>query len=169
MTVLLCAVFAPVFVVEKRSELTDQNRTMKNKMNKMIGVYIANKELVSYLFFGICTTVINTFCYWLLCEVFAQDNIVSTTIAWLVAVAVAFITNRVYVFESQSTHVSECIKQLVFFFGCRILTGFLDVLIMAIAVDLLKWNGLLWKLISNVIVTIINYIASKYLIFKNKK
>lgn len=47
------------------------------------------------------------------------------------------------------------------------MTGILDVVIMAIAVDYLKWNSLIWKLISNIIVTIINYVASKFIIFKN--
>lgn len=118
------------------------------------------------MFFGVCTTAINTICYWLLYDVLTLSNIVSTIIAWLAAVVFAFVTNKRFVFESKRTNTTERINEVISFFGCRLLTGILDVAIMAITVDMLQWNGLLWKLFSNIIVTIINYVASKYLIFK---
>ena len=119
-----------------------------------------------YLFFGICTTEINIIIYWLLHDALTLSNIVSTILAWLAAVLFAFVTNKVFVFESKRTNTTDRINEVISFFGCRLLTGILDVAIMAFAVDMLQWNGLLWKLISNIIVTIINYIASKYLIFR---
>lgn len=135
-------------------------------MNKIIEVIRKNKQLLLYLFFGICTTAINTICYWLLYDVLTLSNIVSTILAWLAAVVFAFVTNKRFVFESKRTNTTERINEVISFFGCRLLTGILDVAIMAITVDMLQWNGLLWKLFSNIIVTIINYVASKYLIFK---
>ena len=135
-------------------------------MNKIIEALRKNKQLLLYLFFGICTTAINTICYWLLYDALTLSNIVSTILAWLAAVLFAFVTNKVFVFESKRTNTTDRINEVISFFGCRLLTGILDVAIMAFAVDMLLWNGLLWKLISNIIVTIINYIASKYLIFR---
>ena len=135
-------------------------------MIKIIEALIKNKQLLLYLFFGICTTAINTICYWLLYDALTLSNIVSTILAWLAAVLFAFVTNKVFVFESKRTNTTDRINEVISFFGCRLLTGILDVAIMAFAVDMLQWNGLLWKLISNIIVTIINYIASKYLIFR---
>lgn len=135
-------------------------------MNKIIEALRKNKQLLLYLFFGICTTAINTICYWLLYDALTLSNIVSTILAWLAAVLFAFVTNKVFVFESKRTNTTDRINEVISFFGCRLLTGILDVAIMAFAVDMLQWNGLLWKLISNIIVTIINYIASKYLIFR---
>ena len=135
-------------------------------MNKIIEALRKNKQLLLYLFFGICTTAINTICYWLLYDVLPFENLLSTILAWRAAVIFAFITNKLFVFESKRTSTQECINEVVSFFGCRLLTGILDVVIMAVAVDMLRWNGLLWKLISNIIVTIINYIASKFWIFK---
>lgn len=135
-------------------------------MNKIIEALRKNKQLPLYLFFGICTTAINTICYWLLYDALTLSNIVSTILAWLAAVLFAFVTNKVFVFESKRTNTTDRINEVISFFGCRLLTGILDVAIMAFAVDMLQWNGLLWKLISNIIVTIINYIASKYLIFR---
>lgn len=135
-------------------------------MIKIIEALRKNKQLLLYLFFGICTTAINTICYWLLYDALTLSNIVSTILAWLAAVLFAFVTNKVFVFESKRTNTTDRINEVISFFGCRLLTGILDVAIMAFAVDMLQWNGLLWKLISNIIVTIINYIASKYLIFR---
>ena len=135
-------------------------------MNKIIEALRKNKQLLLYLFFGICTTAINTICYWLLYDVLPFGNLLSTILAWLAAVIFAFTTNKLFVFESKRTSTQDCINEVVSFFGCRLLTGILDVVIMAVAVDMLRWNGLLWKLISNIIVTIINYIASKFWIFK---
>ena len=135
-------------------------------MNKIIEALRKNKQLLLYLFFGICTTAINTICYWLLYDVLLSSNITSTVLAWLAAVVFAFVTNKVFVFESKRTSATDRINEVISFFGCRLLTGLLDVAIMAFAVDMLQWNGLLWKLISNIIVTIINYISSKFLIFK---
>lgn len=127
-----------------------------------------NKQLILYLFFGVCTTAINTICYGILYELLLVNNVLSTILAWLAAVIFAFVTNKVFVFESKRNNATEKLSEITSFFGCRILTGILDVVIMAVAVDYLRWNGLLWKLISNIIVTIINYIASKFFIFKDK-
>ena len=127
-----------------------------------------NKQLILYLFFGVCTTVINTICYGILYELLLVNNVLRTILAWLAAVIFAFVTNKVFVFESKRNNATEKLSEITSFFGCRILTGILDVVIMAVAVDYLRWNGLLWKLISNIIVTIINYIASKFFIFKDK-
>lgn len=140
---------------------------MKKQKNYLKEIYKANKQMVLYLFFGVCTTVINIICYGIWNEILSLNNITSTILAWLVAVFFAFVTNKVYVFESQRTKTSERLSEMASFFFCRIITGVLDVVIMAITVDILKWNSLIWKLISNIIVTVVNYIASKFLIFKD--
>ena len=139
---------------------------MKNTLKTLKKIYTQNKELVWYLFFGVCTTAIYTIMYWLLYDLLSLNNIISTVLAWLAAVIFAFTTNKVFVFKSKCTNTQERINEVASFFGCRLLTGILDVVIMAFAVDMLQWDGLLWKLISNIIVTIINYIASKFWIFK---
>lgn len=142
---------------------------MNNLYSLLKPIFSENRQIILYLFFGVCTTAINTICYWLLYDVLTLSNVVSTVLAWLAAVVFAFVTNKVFVFESKRTNATERINEVISFFGCRLLTGILDVLIMAIAVDRLQWNGLLWKLVSNIIVTIINYFASKFLIFRHTK
>ncbi len=132
---------------------------MKNIMRKY-------RQLLLYLFFGVCTTIINTVAYGVFYEALTISNVLSTIIAWLLAVIFAFITNKIFVFQSKNAGATGTIKELVSFFSCRLLTGVLDVAIMVVAVDCMNGNSLFWKLISNVIVTIINYIASRLLIFK---
>lgn len=139
---------------------------MRKVIESLSRIYSANKQLILYLFFGVCTTAINTVCYGLLFDFLSLSNILSTVLAWLAAVIFAFVTNKVFVFESKRTTARERITEFFSFFSCRILTGILDVVIMSVAVDILQQNAIAWKLISNIIVTIINYIASKFLIFK---
>lgn len=124
-----------------------------------------HKKLLRYLFFGVCTTGINAVCYGALYKRAELSNVISTIFAWFAAVVFAFITNKRYVFESKYTEAVETLKEFVSFFSCRAMTGILDVVIMFATVDCLQWNSLLWKLLSNVIVTIINYFVSKYYVF----
>ena len=163
-TVPVCAGMAIIFGKIENVRICNAETTHKI----VIELFRSNKEVILYLFFGICTTAINTICYGILHDLLLINNILSTILAWLAAVVFAFVTNKAFVFESKRNNAAEQLSEITSFFGCRILTGILDVVIMAVAVDYLKWNSLLWKLISNIIVTIINYIASKFFIFKDK-
>ena len=136
-------------------------------MKSIVELYKKYKQIILYIFFGICTTVINAIAYELLYKLANISNIASTIIAWFVAVLFAFVTNKDYVFNAEANNFKDKLSQFVSFFACRGLTGILDVAIMVVAVDWFKLNSLLWKLISNIIVTVINYVASKWYIFKN--
>ena len=126
------------------------------------------RQPILYLFFGGCTTLVNIVTYYLCYQAFGLANVPANIVAWIVAVLFAFITNKIWVFESKSLSLSILAKECAAFFAARALTGLLDVGIMYAAVDLLHRNALLWKVISNFIVIILNYIASKWFIFKKK-
>lgn len=125
-------------------------------------------EIVSYLFFGVCAMLVNMAVYYVLYELLDVGNVPATVLAWLAAVLFAFFTNKRYVFKSRRETGAGFLAELASFFGCRVLTGALDVAIMAVAVDRLHGDGVLWKLISNIIVTVLNYVASKFFIFKKR-
>lgn len=129
---------------------------------------IKHKQIVLYIFFGGITTLINIVSYYIFFNHFGYSNLVSNTIAWLLAVIVAFITNKIWVFNSKSFNPKIVMRELLQFTAVRIATGFVDTAIMYIGVDLLKSNGVLMKVISNVIVLVSNYIGSRFLIFKEK-
>ena len=124
------------------------------------------KQGILYLFFGALTTAVNIISYYVSYNILKIPNVTSTVIAWALAVLFAFVTNRIFVFESKAKGFKEIIRELLAFFICRFLTGAMDVLIMWISVDIMNWNSLVWKILSNVLVMILNFLASKLFIFK---
>lgn len=136
-------------------------------MNRLLKLIQKYKLLIMYGVFGILTTSVNIAVYYGCYHVLIMPNLTSTAIAWFLAVVFAFITNKIWVFDSKSFARKIVIHELVTFFSCRIITGLLDIFIMYIAVDLMAWNELLWKMVSDVLVIILNFVASKLIIFKN--
>lgn len=126
------------------------------------------KSLIMYVVFGALTTVVNMGAYYVSYNLLHIPNVPSTAIAWILAVAFAFVTNKLWVFDSPSFDAQTLKHEIPTFFGARIATGVLDVVIMYLAVDVAHMNPTVWKLISNVLVIIINYIASKLIIFRKK-
>ena len=134
----------------------------------MIHMFQKYKSVIMYLIFGVLTTLINIISYYILYHRLSVSNLLSTCLAWLFAVLFAFVTNKSVVFDSKSYEKTVLFRELRDFFVCRIATGVLDVAIMYVAVDLLCWNSLIWKVISNVLVIVLNYVASKLVIFKKR-
>ncbi len=126
------------------------------------------KSIIIYLVLGVCTTVINVVAYYLCYEQIGISNVLSTIIAWVVAVLFAFLTNKPFVFGSHSWALGLVLAEGVRFFGCRLGTGMIEVVGMYLLVDILHLNGTLMKLLINVIVIILNYVFSKFLVFDNK-
>lgn len=136
------------------------------KIRELIGKY---RSIILYIVFGALTTLINTTAYWICFDVLGIPNVPSTIIAWVLAVSFAFVTNKLWVFDSKSWDAGTLKHEVPTFFGARMLTGLLDVGIMYVTVDVMGWNGMVWKLVSNVIVIILNYITSKLVIFNKKE
>ncbi len=137
-------------------------------IKKILNTIKQNKDIISYLFWGVCTTVINIVSYSLFYDVLKCSNVLSTCIAWILSVVFAYITNKLFVFESKSFEPSVLVKEVLQFFSCRLMTGILDLVIMYVTVDVLSLKAILWKIISNIIVIVLNYVASKLIIFNNK-
>ena len=92
----------------------------------------------------------------------------STVIAWILAVLFAYITNRKWVFHSSAATAAEIRKEILSFFVCRLATGALDWACMFIFVDLLGFYDVAMKVLANILVIILNYAASKLVIFRRK-
>lgn len=132
-------------------------------------IYEKYKDVILYLFFGVCTTLINVVSYWGLSHLIGLSVMISTIVAWLVAVLFAFFTNRKWVFHSMTSGCTEIGKELLSFFSCRLITGCVDWGCMFLFVDILKWDDLVIKFLANIAVIILNYMASKLIIFKREK
>lgn len=126
------------------------------------------KDIILYGFFGVCTTLANMGVYWICAYLFNMAVIPSTLIAWFVAVLFAYLTNRKWVFHSEATTCREIWREIVSFYSCRIATGVVDWVCMFVFVDLLHLNDMVIKMIANIVVIILNYVASKLVIFKKK-
>lgn len=135
-------------------------------MQKIRELAVKYRSIILYIVFGLMTTLVNMAAYWLCFDVFGIRNVPSTVIAWILAVSFAFISNKIWVFDSRSFDGKTLRREIPAFYGARLLTGLLDVGIMYAAVDMMHWNAIVWKLISNIIVIILNYIASKLVIFR---
>ncbi|WP_242825897.1 GtrA family protein [Metaclostridioides mangenotii] len=94
---------------------------------------------------------------------------ISNIIAWLVAVIFAYITNKFYVFESKSIEYKYVIKELLSFMSCRVLSGVIELILMFVMQNLLLINDFIVKIITNIVVVILNFIFSKLIVFKNEK
>lgn len=134
-------------------------------------MFLKYKEIILYLIFGVLTTIVSLVSYYLLTiTILDPNNAISLQIAnilsWICAVLFAYITNRKYVFESNNKNK---IKEISKFVGSRIITLILDMLIMGIGVSILCFNDKIMKIISQVVVIVLNYILSKIFVFKKKK
>lgn len=129
---------------------------------------IKYKFIILYGIFGVLTTVINIGVYGVLYSGLGVSNVISNVIAWIISVLFAFITNKLWVFESKSFNFKLFVKELGSFTICRVATGVLDLGIMFVGVDLLKGPAIILKIASNIIVIILNYVMSKIFVFKKK-
>lgn len=123
------------------------------------------RPIFIYGIVGCIATAINIGIYLLSYQYFSIPNVPSNILAWIISVLVAFILNKLYVFESKDMQWVVLMRELSKFLLARLSTGMLDVFIMFFAVDVMVWNATLWKIISNIIVIIVNYVLSKFIVF----
>lgn len=123
-------------------------------------------DVITYLFFGVLTTVVNYVIYLPVYNLLGLSAAVSNAIAWVVAVAFAYLTNKPFVFRSHDWSAKTVVPELAKFVSCRLASGVMETVILFVTVDLLGWNGNIWKLVTSVLVVILNYLASKLLVFK---
>lgn len=138
-------------------------------MEKIKELFNKYKEVINYLIFGVLTTVVNYVSYLILAKVFNVNYLASTVISQIISIIFAYVTNKIFVFESKTTTTKELIKEMVSFFGFRGISLLLDMAFMYIFVDLLKLNDAVMKLVSNVLIVIANYVFSKLFVFKKEK
>ncbi len=129
--------------------------------------YNKYREALLYLFFGGCTTLVNIITFNLL-RYFNVDFNVSNVVGWILSVLFAYITNKIFVFESKIKSKKGVLKEACSFFGFRIISLIMDLVFMNITVMMLGWNEFWMKILSNIIVIIANYVFSKLFIFKKK-
>lgn len=136
---------------------------------KRIWQWVKNKEVWQYALFGMLTTLVNFAVYLLLYNGLLWSAAVCNAAAWLVAVLFAFATNKQFVFRSKQWTWNVLKRELPSFMACRIASGGIETLVLLLCVDMLHFNGNLWKLLAGGFVTVFNYFGSKWLVFRKTK
>ena len=135
-------------------------------MKKILELVKKHWDVVAYLFFGALTTAVNYAVYLPCYNWLGLSGAVSNVIAWAVAVAFAYLTNKPWVFKSHDWSAKVVVPELAKFVACRVASGAMETGIIFVFVDLMGFDGNVFKLITSVLVVILNYIGSKLLVFK---
>ncbi len=131
------------------------------------------KELILYVVCGVGATVVSFAAAWVAkvaLEALGMGvdgvSVISTVFSWVCAVTFAYLTNRVWVFESTATGAAAIAKEAAAFFGGRVFTLLAETLIMWAGTAVLSLDYWWTKIAANVVVLILNYIISKLLVFR---
>lgn len=139
---------------------------------KIWSIYDKFKELFNYIIVGALTTLVSLVSYFIFSRIMNIEKtiyfILANTLSWILSVAFAYITNKIFVFASKTKN-KEAIKEAIKFVSSRILTYLIDLALMFIFVKLIKINNDTSKLIVQFVVLVLNYILSKLLVFKKEK
>ena len=125
-------------------------------------------NLLPYLFFGVLTTAVNYAIFFPCHNLLGWSAGISNILAWVVAVAFAFVTNKTFVFHSYDWSSKTVLPELMKFIGCRIGSGVAETVILIVTVDWLLWNGNAMKLLTAVLVIVLNYLGSNLFVFRKK-
>ena len=140
-------------------------------IDKIKNLFVKYREIIVYLIVGVLTTIVSLAVYYgLVLTVLDPKKAIELQIAnilsWVAAVTFAYFANRIFVFRSKNKNM---LKEGFKFCSSRVFTLLVDMLIMFISVTLLHFNDKIAKIIVQVVVTILNYIISKFIVFKKNK
>ena len=138
-------------------------------MTKVKALYRKHKELILYVFFGGLTTVLNMAVYFICTRSLKMGLEISDVLAWIAGVLFAYVTNKLFVFQSRSWRGRAVLLEFTEFIGARILSLAVDVAFLEITVKVFHWWDAPMKILANVIVIVMNYVFSKLFIFKKKE
>ena len=141
-----------------------------------------HRELISYVFWGVMTTAVNYVTYLLLTKGLHVYYLTSNIIAWTVSVLFAYFVNKLFVFQSKDWAWRVALRELWQMAASRLFTLGLETVILWFFVDTLRFGDAVIqltagvsihgdavvKLAANVVVVVVNYVLSKFIIFKKK-
>ncbi len=151
-------------------------------MGKIKALFQKYRELIMYVIFGGLTTVVNWFFYYIVPhsedpiasfvifgkELFLSEWLIAQVIAWVAAVIFAFVVNKIFVFEDKDNSAKAIFRQIWQFVSVRIASFLIETLLMWVLIDILGFSTNIAKIPVAVLTVVINYIASKLLIFKKR-
>lgn len=130
--------------------------------------YQKHREGLLYLFFGAVTTAVSWGSFYLFYYPLALSELLANLLSWVLAVLVAFVTNRIWVFSAEVERTDSLFRQVTLFFGSRVATLAIEELILLLFVTWLAFDAMWIKIAGNLIVLLLNYILSKFIVFRKK-
>ncbi len=147
----------------------------KIKLKKLADIYRNHREGMRYLIFGGLATLVNILVF-IICARLIFLNLtddlrvnISNVIAIIISILFAYITNKLFVFETKTESKKDLLREFTSFISCRIVTAIMDLGLMQLTVNILNWNDILMKILVNILVILVNFIFSKLIIFKKKE
>lgn len=141
-------------------------------MNKIFELLKKYREIIVYIIVGGLTTVVNFvvfyFCKLTIGTSTALTMNISNIIAWVIAVLFAFVANKLYVFNSKSLQKAVVLKEFSGFVTARVFSLGAEAVIMNVGILILLIPDMICKLFAQVVIVIMNYFFSKFIIFKKK-
>ena len=131
--------------------------------------YFKNKEVLLYLLFGGLTTVVSIASYYIAYKICGINVLIANIISWVFAVTFAYITNKIWVFDSETKNSKEVLGEIFKFYTGRLATLVVEEAIILVFDTLLHFNSMLVKLVAQIIIIVLNYIISKLFVFKKKE
>lgn len=144
-------------------------------MKRILELYNKYREIINYIFFGGCTTLVSWATYGLFVGTLAMPLMPGKILSWICAVTFAFVTNKIWVFQSRSMDGKTLLRESVEFFASRVATGVVEVLGLPLLMKaglVASWfgvEGFAANVVVTIVVIILNYIVSKFLVFRKKK
>ncbi len=146
---------------------------MKSEKLRQFVKKLFSREVILYLLFGVLTTVIDFIVFYFAYNYLHIDEMIATALAWCFAVVFAYVTNRIFVFESKEKDKVGILREIGLFVGARLISLGISELIVLLIMKVMGFDGklgsIVTKLICAIVVVIFNYIASKLVIFNKKK
>lgn len=127
------------------------------------------KEIIMYLIFGTLTTLLNFLVFQYCSKIINLNVLIANIIAWVAGVIFAFITNKLFVFESKSKESKTIFKELTTFTTSRLLTLGLEEIMIFVFITKMGLNSTIIKLIAQFLVVVFNYMLSKIFVFKKER
>lgn len=154
-------------------------------IEKIKKLYEKYKEIILYGIFGVITTIANFVVFLIATKLFGEELVlVNNALAWIAGVVVAFVTNKLFVFNSKSWSAKTAFKEFAEFVAARLVSFGFEEFGMWLCITVLHLSDkslslfafsvsgqIIVKFFLSIVVVILNYFFSKFVIFKknNKK
>lgn len=135
------------------------------QIKKIIKKFLT-KEVITYVIFGVLTTLVNLIIFYIMASTLNVEENISNAIAIIVAILFAYFTNRKWVFNSNAETLKEKLNEFGKFMIGRAFSMVVELIGFFIMFNILNIQEFISKIIISIIIIIMNFFISKFFAFK---